>query len=206
VNDAPIDDTTALEDELYIIDYDADDYDNDLLIWSLDTNATTFLTIEPATGLLSGIPTNNDVGSYWVNVSVSDGNGGTDYTNFTLTVTNVNNPPNKPNNLNPSNGASSININAILSWTCSDPDGDILTYDVYFGISNPPSKIISNQSSTNYDPNLNYDTTYYWMIKAWDPYNESNTSNIWSFTTQQQSTGGGGGGGGGGGPEPPPRR
>ncbi|MFE3845736.1 PKD domain-containing protein, partial [Thermoplasmatota archaeon] len=91
-------------------------------------------------------------------------------------------------------------INTILSWTCIDPDGDTLTYDVYFGTTNPPTKITSNQSGTNYDPNLNYDTTYYWMIIAWDLYNESNTSEIWSFTTQQST----GGGGNGGDPEEPP--
>jgi PKD repeat protein len=44
------------------------------------------------------------------------------------------------------------------------------------------------------------------MITAWDPYSESNSSEIWSFTTIQQTTGGGGGGPGGfgGGPDEPP--
>jgi hypothetical protein len=80
-----VDDTTAVEDELYSVDYESTDVDGGTPTWSLKTNAT-FLSIVPETGVLSGTPTNADVRSYYVNVSVSDGNGGSDYSNFTLTV------------------------------------------------------------------------------------------------------------------------
>jgi hypothetical protein len=98
VNDDPIiitnDDTTAIEDSLYSVDYDAADIDpiSDTFIWALDTNAS-WLIIQSSTGILAGTPSNNDVGLYWVNVSVSDGNGGSDWTNFTLTTFNVNDDP-----------------------------------------------------------------------------------------------------------------
>jgi hypothetical protein len=87
-----IDDTTAEVDVQYSIDYNATDADGDSLTWSLLTNAS-FLSIVPATGVLSGTPTNANVGTYYVNVSVSDGNGGSDFTNFTLTVIYVYYPP-----------------------------------------------------------------------------------------------------------------
>lgn len=57
----------------------------DCLTWSLTTDAS-FLTIDPLTGNLTGTPQLGDEGTYWVNVSVSDGNGGVDWSNFTLTV------------------------------------------------------------------------------------------------------------------------
>ena len=43
------------------------DKTGDTLTWSLDTNAT-WLSINPITGNLSGIPKNTDVGVYYVNV------------------------------------------------------------------------------------------------------------------------------------------
>ncbi len=95
-NDAPVistvDDATATEDVLYSVDYEATDVDLDVLTWSLATNAS-WLNINTNSGVLSGLPTNADVGSFWVNVSVSDGNGGADWTNFTLTVSNTNDAP-----------------------------------------------------------------------------------------------------------------
>jgi hypothetical protein len=79
--------TKAKIDELYSVDYEASDVDPtaDILIWSLDTNAS-WLSINSSTGVLSGTPAINDTGTYYVNVSVSDGNGGLDWNNFTLEV------------------------------------------------------------------------------------------------------------------------
>ncbi len=96
-NDVPtittIDVTAVDEDALYYVDYGATDVDaGDVLTWNLYSNAT-WLSIAPGTGVLSGTPDNSDVGSYWVNVFVNDGQGGTDSTNFTLTVNNVNDLP-----------------------------------------------------------------------------------------------------------------
>jgi hypothetical protein len=70
----------------YLVDYESTDDDQGPLTWNLDTNATTWLGIDSVTGELSGTPTNLHVGSYWVNISIDDGNGGTDSTYFILTV------------------------------------------------------------------------------------------------------------------------
>jgi hypothetical protein len=97
-NDAPniltIDVTTATEDELYSVMYGAVDIDptNDILTWTLETDAA-WLSFDPETSYLSGTPTNDDVGSYYVNMTVSDGNGGSEWTLFTLTVENTNDRP-----------------------------------------------------------------------------------------------------------------
>ena len=83
---------TVQEDDEYFNNYQSDDEDLGNTQWHLMTNAT-WLTINSTFGLLNGTPQNKDVGHFWVNVSIDDGNGGTNYTNFTLTVTNVNDLP-----------------------------------------------------------------------------------------------------------------
>ncbi|UCD14469.1 MAG: hypothetical protein JSW60_03370 [Thermoplasmatales archaeon] len=104
--------------------------------------------------------------------------------NFT---TRGNSPPNPPSNPSPGDGATNIDINADLSWTCSDPDDDTLIYDVYFEAddSSPDELVSLDQSGTTYEPGmLNYSTTYYWKIIAEDTIGESTEGSIWSFTTE----------------------
>jgi hypothetical protein len=98
VNDDPVIETADIltidEDQEYLVDYNASDIDPtlDILTWSLNTNAD-WLTIDPDTGILNGTPDNDDVGTFWVEVTVSDGKGGSMSTNFTLEVVNVNDAP-----------------------------------------------------------------------------------------------------------------
>jgi len=74
-----------------------------------------------------------------------------------------------------------------------------IPYDVYFGTTSPPPKIVSNQSSTSYNPGtMNYLTTYYWKIIAWDSHRINTISPTWHFTTISSGGGGDGDGGGGG--------
>ena len=98
----------------------------------------------------------------------------------------VNSPPNTPSDPEPENGATNIDINADLSWSCSDPDGDNLTYNVYFEANDPtPDELVSeNQTDTTYDPGtMDYDTTYYWQIVAGEEYGLSTEGSVWDFTT-----------------------
>jgi hypothetical protein len=115
----------------------------------------------------------------------------------------VNTPPNTPNNPSPKNGATNVLLNAKLSWTGGDPEGDPVTYDVYFGTTKSPLKVMSNQTALSYNPGtLTYDTTYYWNIVAWDNHSAYATSitgdlgDSWNFTTKSKSSGGGSSGGG----------
>jgi len=97
-----------------------------------------------------------------------------------------NNPPYEPSDPSPDDGATCINVNADLSWTGGDPDPeDTVTYDVYFGNSSPPPQVVWTQPDTSYDPGtMDYSTTYYWQIVAWDEEGLSNGSPIWNFTTK----------------------
>jgi hypothetical protein len=77
------------EDQLYSVDYEAEDDDD--LLWELITEAS-FLSMDPYTGVLSGTPTNDDVGSYAVSIIVRD-EWSVDGSDFTLQVYNTNDPP-----------------------------------------------------------------------------------------------------------------
>ncbi len=102
-----------------------------------------------------------------------------------------NNPPNQPANPGPSNGALNQPVNSTLSWICSDPNGDPLTYDVYFGTANNPPLTASNQSNTSYSPGaLNNNTTYYWKIVAKDNQGATTAGPVWNFSTEATGSGG----------------
>jgi hypothetical protein len=149
INDAPIiiteDVTTVLEDIEYSIDYDAIDIDDTMdLEWLLNTNAS-WLKLEKATGILSGIPTNFDVGTYYVNVSVIDRRLAMDYHNFTLDVLNVNDPPvwnNVPEYTEIPEG-----ILFVFNVTASDVD---LDDELIYSIKSDPVSNISINSKTGY--------------------------------------------------------
>ena len=95
---------------------------NNLATFSLKTNAK-WLTITQ-NGLLFGLPYDNDVGIYWVNVSVYDLSMCLDYHNFTLSVEKDNESPLLFNgNLTPNNG--NIFTNFTFSTWYKDNDIDV---------------------------------------------------------------------------------
>ncbi len=99
----------------------------------------------------------------------------------------LNKYPITPSNPTPSDNSIDIEIDTILSWTSSgDPDGDNVTFDVYFGNTSQPSKIADNISNTWFDPGeMEYNTTYYWQIAVWDDYGLCNYGSEWQFTTHK---------------------
>jgi len=134
-----------------------------------------------------------NTGTYNVKVKTYDGDKYSTWSNaLTVTISSANNPPNKPSSPSPSDGATGVSISTDLSWSCSDPDGDSLTYDVYFGTDSSPDSgelVSSGQSTASYDPGtLSYSTTYYWKIVAHDGNGGTTEGSVWSFTTQSQYT------------------
>ena len=100
-----------------------------------------------------------------------------------------NNPPNPPSNPSPPNGAVNVDINTDLTWSCSDPDGGFLKYDVYYGSTSPPPQVVWNQSGKIYDPGtMDYNITYYWKIIAWDNHDVSTSGPIWSFLVKEKQS------------------
>ncbi len=95
-----------------------------------------------------------------------------------------NHPPSPPSNPSPETGSTNQPINLTLSWSCSDPESDPLTYDVYFGIDENPPLAISGISEQTYTPaTLEYITSYNWKIVAHDDHGNSTEGEVWSFGT-----------------------
>ena len=121
-----------------------------------------------------------------------DGDDDIAYILITINASGGNNsPPDQPNNEQPGNQSTNVPINVNISWNCTDPDGDPLTFDVYFGSSFPPALAESNTTNTSYNPGtLEYNTTYHWYIVAWDNHNASTASSFWWFHTEINGSGG----------------
>ncbi len=96
-----------------------------------------------------------------------------------------NNPPGIPYNPVPVNAATGTATILTLHWSCSEPDGEALIYDVFFGISNPPTVQVSfsQTAASLYRSMLSPGTTYYWKVKAIDSKGAVVIGPVWSFTT-----------------------
>ncbi len=73
-----------------------------------------------------------------------------------------------------------------LDWTASDPDySDVLTYDVYLGINNPPTtKVAEGISGSSFNANsLTVSEVYYWYVVVKDNNAGVTIGQIWSFNT-----------------------
>jgi hypothetical protein len=72
--------------------------------------------------------------------------------------------PEQASNPNPTNGATSVNINADLSWTSV---AGATSYDVYFGTTTGSGTFQGNQSAVIFDPGtMAIGTKHYWQIDS----------------------------------------
>ncbi len=73
-----------------------------------------------------------------------------------------------------------------LSWSASDPEGDPITYDLYFGESEDAmSQQLRDSTVTSYDVTVEWGKTYYWKVVAKDSAGNS-TEKSASFTVVAQ--------------------
>ncbi|WGS65606.1 cohesin domain-containing protein [Marinitoga aeolica] len=127
-------------------------------------------------------------GTYYWYIKAHDSYGNisrSDLWSFTVKeVIGENNPPLKPTLLEPVNNSENVPINASLKWSCSDPDGDSLTYDIYIEkepILSTPKEI--GYDGTSYSIILEPGETYYWKIVAKDGKGGETSSDVYSFNT-----------------------
>jgi hypothetical protein len=124
-------------------------------------------------------------GIYYWQVSSVDANGLTQNSPVWNFV--VHSAPATPVLTTPANNATLVNsTTAALVWTCTDPEGFALTYDVYFGTTATPPVLTSGVSASTYTPTMAYNTVYYWKIVAHDPYGGVSTSAVFTFKTDVQ--------------------
>ncbi|MDP6922530.1 MAG: hypothetical protein QGH06_06125 [Lutibacter sp.] len=70
-----------------------------------------------------------------------------------------------------------------LTWTASDVDNDPLTFDVYFGTTNPPDQVATDQTELSYDVSLEASSTYYWKVVVKDDKGGEAIGQVWGFKT-----------------------
>lgn len=122
-------------------------------------------------------------GVYGTTIGVTDTKGASSSDQFQITVENVNRKPEVPTNQSPTDGETDVATGSSLKWTCSDPDGDALQYDIYLGKDQDPLLIAADIFVDNFVPgDLDPDTEYYWKVVASDG-EETVESPVWKFTT-----------------------
>lgn len=89
----------------------------------------------------------------------------------------------------PADNATGVARVATLAWTCSDPDGDELFYNVHLGKALPPTVVASSLSEESFGTGtLDAGAQYFWQIEAVDPLGEHTSSPVWSFSTAAQAS------------------
>ena len=142
VNDEPTIDsdavTTVDEDGHYIYIVDANDVEDNTLAFELTTSPEGMNVNEE--GVISWIPTNEQVGSHDVVLQVSDSNEGTATQTFVVDVANSNDAPTAPVLTEPIGGVTLTVDSGVreitLKWEASsdaDPTSDTITYEVFHG-------------------------------------------------------------------------
>jgi hypothetical protein len=74
---------------------------------------------------------------------------------------------------------------AKLEWSATDSDtNDILTYDVYYGLDNPPTaKVLENKTSTSVEVTTVALKRYYWKVVVKDNKGGQTIGQVWNFKT-----------------------
>ncbi|WP_462181916.1 Ig-like domain-containing protein [Pseudoalteromonas gelatinilytica] len=124
ISSTPI--TTATEDSVYNYTVSATDVDKgDTLIYSAKT-LPNWLSIDAATGLVTGTPSNDDVGIHTVSLTVTDSAKASDSQLFSITVENVNDAPEFTST--PITTATEDELYSYTASATDDDAGDTLSY------------------------------------------------------------------------------
>ncbi|MFH1228117.1 MAG: PEGA domain-containing protein [Planctomycetota bacterium] len=124
-------------------------------------------------------------GTYYWKVRTQDSSSawGNWSTTWSFTINQPVPTPAQVTSPNPANGASGVITTTQLAWASA---ARATSYDVYFGISSPPPKVVTDTTNTSYNPGtLDSDTTYYWRIDSKNSYGTTQGA-VWSFITTNQ--------------------
>lgn len=96
--------------------------------------------------------------------------------------------PTTPSLVSPTNGKLCIDNSVSFQWnTATDPDGDVITYQIQVAKDNQFSQIAHslNESSTTKTISLEKGIAYYWRVKATDSKSLSSSySSVFNFYTE----------------------
>ncbi len=119
------------------------------------------------------------------NATISVNAGKTVTANIQLNVILSNRPPSEPIYIYPLQNSSEEDFSINFKWNaCTDPDGDEVLYDFYFGTNNPPNLDTFGIKSTNISKtDLAFGEHYYWKVVAKDNNGATTEGEIWNFKT-----------------------
>ncbi len=119
------------------------------------------------------------------NKSNSSGSGRIDALSAVNSTPNPTSPPQDVINPVPENNSTNVMTGTTFSW--ENGFGGIPTYfKFYLGTDNPPTNIINGDTTSfnnyNYEQGLDFGTTYFWKVEAYNEYGNSNGT-VWTFST-----------------------
>lgn len=152
---------------------------------SKDQNFATSIFKETVTGTFKTFTLEKNTTYYWRIVSRRSGSQASVSSETwkfdTEPNPTSNNIPFAPTLVAPTDKGTVSGNTATLSWSAQDADNDPLTYDVYFGTSNPPPLLVSGVTETSRNVNLQGAGTYYWRIVVRDDKQSAAMGQVWSF-------------------------
>jgi hypothetical protein len=93
-------------------------------------------------------------------------------------------PPSVASNPSPTNNKTDAPVWAQLAWKSTDPEGEHVMHDVYFGETQDPPLVASELWDPEYNPGtLAKGHNYYWRIVARDPHGLESEGPLWTFHT-----------------------
>ena len=137
------------------------------------------------------------IGLYFPVLKVRDTKGLVDSTRKMVVVVKDldNEPPKAPDSRSVEvlQDSTSSGITVVFRWSCSDPEDDSLTYDLWLAERENRLTSFDKNSLTSFKPdlssseaivsNLKFNQNYYWQIYVRDVAGNYTAGPIWSFTT-----------------------
>lgn len=123
-------------------------------------------------------------GTYTISVHAEDTMGGKSSKNYHKISIGSTEPPYQPFNPSPPDNATRIELSTTLSWSGGDPEGDAVTYTVYFGTGGEMEMIAENiTDNMTTISGLAPFSTYEWQVISYDASGLSAAGPLWCFTT-----------------------
>ncbi|MGI9264828.1 MAG: putative Ig domain-containing protein, partial [Gammaproteobacteria bacterium] len=167
---APIGDQSATQDLDFLLDISTffDDQDDDELLFSESGLPASFILNE--SGVISGQPSQSDVGQYQVQITATDPLNESVAQTFTLTVTDVNDPPGLKTPIGDQEAFEDQLFSIDVSASFEDPEGSTL---VFTATGLPASIVLETSGLMQGTPGQDDVGIYAVSVTATDPSGES---------------------------------
>lgn len=190
---APVNNALCIDNEVEFKWNAATDADSDAISYEIQiANDTQFSQIAhtfKGETINKTVSLEKGVAYYWRVKAIDSKNASSSYSSvynlYTEGEGDSNHLPFSPTLISPALNTVILESTATLEWSASDVDGnDILSFDVYFGTSNPPTqKQVENQTSNTLSVSLEPSINYYWKVVVKDGSGGETIGQIWNFTT-----------------------